>query len=521
VLAVGAEYGSGHDTAEVYDPAANTWTLISTPSGNDFSDSVLETYPNGNVLVNNGGGVNALYNWTTNTWSSGPTASGGNGFGECAWVKLPPPSNGIMSMNGGTNSGQHYSVAQNKWVGDGATPAAMWASNSEIGPGILLPNGKVMMFGGTGNNCQYTPAANDANAGTWTASAVMPGGNGMCDAPCAIEPCGIVLVCTGPAQTYNSPSTFYEYNYVNNSFTQPSQPGIPSGTPPFECEMLVLPDGGILLNDGSAALREYMPSGAPLAAGQPTVQSYLLNSDGSYTLTGTLLNGISEGANYGDDAMSSTNFPIVRLTNSAGNVYYCRTYNWDTTNVMTGSTPQTTQFTLPSGLPSGSYALQVVANGNPSASVNFKTGGTSGSAFFEAEALTVNASSDTVSDIAEAAYSSGQGDILYANAVGDYVTYLVPNVSAGTYTVSVGVKESNLRGIFQLSGSRADQIYYTNIGSPIDEYNSGSGVFTEITVGTWSPTSTNDKLFNFAVTGKNASSSGDYLSVDYIRLTRQ
>src|SRR5262249_14720194 len=41
--------------------------------------------------------------------------------------------------------------------------------------------------------------------------------------------------------------------------------------------------------------------------------------------------------------------------------------------VATGSTPQTTQFTLPAGLPQGVYSLVVIANGIASSPVTFNT----------------------------------------------------------------------------------------------------------------------------------------------------
>jgi len=88
---------------------------------------------------------------------------------------------------------------------------------------------------------------------------------------------------------------------------------------------------------------------------------------------GTLLNGISEGAAYGDDWQMNSNYPIVRLTDAAGNVRYARTYNWSSTSVMTGNTPETTEFRLPPGLAAGTYSLVVVANGNSSVPVSFYT----------------------------------------------------------------------------------------------------------------------------------------------------
>jgi hypothetical protein len=92
------------------------------------------------------------------------------------------------------------------------------------------------------------------------------------------------------------------------------------------------------------------------------ISSITQNVDGSYHLAGTGLNGLSEGSAYGDDWQTATNYPIVRLT-SGGTISYCRTYNWSSTGVATGSVPVTTEFAVPATLPSGAYSLVVVANG--------------------------------------------------------------------------------------------------------------------------------------------------------------
>jgi hypothetical protein len=84
-----------------------------------------------------------------------------------------------------------------------------------------------------------------------------------------------------------------------------------------------------------------------------------------------LFNGNSEGAAYGDDAQMDSNYPLVRLTNGSGNVFYCRTTNWSTIAVMTGATPVTTDFRLPSTLASGPFSLVVIANGFSSDPLSF------------------------------------------------------------------------------------------------------------------------------------------------------
>ncbi len=50
------------------------------------------------------------------------------------------------------------------------------------------------------------------------------------------------------------------------------------------------------------------------------------------------------------------------------------TSNWSSTGVATGSTPVTTDFTLPAWMPLDTYSLTVVANGISSDPVSFAGG---------------------------------------------------------------------------------------------------------------------------------------------------
>ncbi len=75
----------------------------------------------------------------------------------------------------------------------------------------------------------------------------------------------------------------------------------------------------------------------------------------------------------------ATNYPIVELKDECGQSLLRRTFNWSSTGVATGSMPVTTDFTLPAGLPLGTYSLTVIANGIASDPVSF-TGGFTDSA---------------------------------------------------------------------------------------------------------------------------------------------
>jgi hypothetical protein len=108
-----------------------------------------------------------------------------------------------------------------------------------------------------------------------------------------------------------------------------------------------------------------------LPAGKPTIQSLSYNLDGTLHLTGTLFDGLNQGAMYGDDAQQDSNYPLVKLTDGSGNVTYGRTYNWSRTSVMTGNDVVSTDCSFPRDLSPGNYSLHVIANGIASAPLSF------------------------------------------------------------------------------------------------------------------------------------------------------
>jgi hypothetical protein len=377
VFVAGGEYGTGRRHAELFDPLNNVWTKIPDPlPGPAFSDAIGKILPNGNVLVapvSQFGGC-VIYNVPGNSWQTAGSAMNQN---EVCWVKLT--NDCILTIDTGSTNSEHYVPSLNQWVVDGSLPVVIYGYGAELGAGFLLPNGTVFYIGGSTNTAIYTPGPTPSSAGSWVAGPAMVFDTnqlGAVDAPSAMMVNGKILCALGPVGGFNGPSSFYEYDYVANAFTQVNAPGGGStySPAPFVTSMLCLPDGTVLFIGGqnSTSLYIYTPDGTPLAAGQPGIYSITENANGSYHLTGTNLNGISEGAAYGDDEQMDSNYPLVRMTNSiSGNVYYARTFNWNSTSVQTGARVVTAEFTLPQNLPAGSYSLVVVANGNPSAPTNF------------------------------------------------------------------------------------------------------------------------------------------------------
>lgn len=378
VFVAGGEYGGGRKHAELFDPLNNLWTRIPDPlPGPAFSDAIGKILPNGNVLVapvSLFGGC-LIYNVAGNSWQTAGSAHNQN---EVCWVKLPNDT--IITIDTGAQTSEHYAPSANQWIVDGNVPVVIYGYGAELGAGFLLPNGNVFYIGGSTNTAIYTPGPTPTSAGTWVAGPPMVFGTnelGAVDAPAAMMVNGKILCALGPVGGFNGPTSFYEYDYLANAFNAVDAPGGTNAygaSAPYGTSMLCLPDGNVLFIGGqnSQSLYIYTPDGSPLPAGQPGIISISPNPDGSYHLTGTNLNGISEGAAYGDDEQMDSNYPLVRLTNSSsGNVYYARTYNWNCTSVQTGNRVVATEFALPQNLPAGTYSLVAVANGNPSAPMNF------------------------------------------------------------------------------------------------------------------------------------------------------
>jgi hypothetical protein len=377
VFVQGGEYSSDGGftrTGEVYNPVTNTWTNIANFPLSQFGDDPSELLPDGRVLT---GHITTpatyIYNPTTDTWTFAANKLRNDQSDEETWIKLP--DNSILSYDvfasiaTGVNHAQRYVPATNTWVDAGTLPPPLLTSTGvgyELGPAFLLPDGRVWQIGATNHTAFYQPATN-----TWTAGPDLPSGMGADDAPGAPLPNGHVIF-TADHPLFGTPTRMFDFDPTTNTLTDitttlPSAlQSVLSGNPSYPGRMLVLPSGQILFapnSFSSTQLYVYTPDGSANPAWKPTISSITDNGDGSFTLTGTQLNGISEGASYGDDAEMSSNYPLVRLVDSTGNVFYARTFNWSSTGVATGNLVETVKFVAPAGVDVKSATIFVVANG--------------------------------------------------------------------------------------------------------------------------------------------------------------
>jgi hypothetical protein len=182
-------------------------------------------------------------------------------------------------------------------------------------------------------------------------------------------PSGHVLLAADASPTlglFRPPTQLFDFDPVTKTIS-PVAPAMPdpglATNPSFVTRMLILPTGEVLFADGSAQLWIYPPDGAPERSWLPTFSHVKYSGAGVFSVRGARMNGPSAGSGYGDDAESDENYPIVRLTNAAGTVFYARTSNWSNTGVGRAVANETVDFTLKPGMVPGDYSMEVIGAG--------------------------------------------------------------------------------------------------------------------------------------------------------------
>jgi hypothetical protein len=366
--------------AEIYDPAADSWVTIAVPDNPSkwtaIGDAPCCLLPDGTVLL---GSINdqrtAIYDPVANAWSAGPDKH--DASSEETWTLLPDETVLVAECQNHPST-EKYVAAAGTWVPAGSTPPghdlvqSSIGSSNEIGPAILMPDGRVFAIGASGHTALYTmpPIANQP--GTWAPGPDFPsdaGGNlwQAFDAPAVLLPNGSVFCLAGPVQSdgwAGTPCHCFEFD--GTSLTQVADPPNGASTETWQMRMLLLPTGEVLVSNRGPDMQVYQPDGAPDPSWAPQITGApaSVRPGHSYTLQGRQLNGLSQANSYGDDATMATNFPLVRIRHLAtGHVRYCRTHDHSTMGVATGNVVHSTRFDVPADIELGASELCVVANG--------------------------------------------------------------------------------------------------------------------------------------------------------------
>jgi hypothetical protein len=179
--------GSGDDTAELYDPAANRWTATANAMSTPRAVGGIAPLPAGRVLLAGGEDLSGnaiastdIYDPVTNTFTAGPPLNVGRlGFGM---VPLP---NGDVLVAGGLDRGtvpppifagqtEIYDPSHNRWsLTDNVVQPAFELTMARLGNGqVLATGGVVNIFGqATGATEVFTPPSSPAAPGDVSATA--------------------------------------------------------------------------------------------------------------------------------------------------------------------------------------------------------------------------------------------------------------------------------------------------------------------------------------------------------------
>src|SRR3954468_22073884 len=210
VLFVGSEYNQDDyrlpfaptaltNMSAIFDPVANSWTMIPPPPGQDYIGDVPSTIlPDGRFIF---GSKLDKRMWSLDpaslTWTAIASTGKNDNFAEEGFTQLPGGSVLTIDLTT-TPQSEHFVPATNAWVQDGPTPVTLtsptgspggltygpasvqvvggvtygpgptgtYSPPGEIGPAILRPNGTVFATGaaasGAAHTAVYTPGATPA-----------------------------------------------------------------------------------------------------------------------------------------------------------------------------------------------------------------------------------------------------------------------------------------------------------------------------------------------------------------------
>lgn len=372
VYVLGGEYSGPNGSAtwvnsgEMYDPVANSWSPVASFPRPSFGDGQTNLLTSDLILAGDLASTQTfLYDPNTDTWTRTGDKLHGDRSNEETWAMLPDGS--IITADVFVpNRAQRYVPATGKWVDAGNVPVILTGPSFgyEMGPGTLLPDGRYFQAGANNLSAIYNPTTN-----TWTAGPALPVGLGADDSPGAMMPNGHFIYAVD-TPLFGAPTRLFDYNPFANTWTEvtPQQLQGQLNQSAYLSRMLILPNGNMLMTTSNRQLWEYTADSGPDPSWAPVITD-ISHSGNVYTVKGLQLNGLWEGATYGEDAEMSTNYPIAKITDANGVVTYAKTLNWSA-QVATGSKIVSTDFVLPNNIGPGPLKLNIIANGIASQTVN-------------------------------------------------------------------------------------------------------------------------------------------------------
>lgn len=409
--------------SELFNPKTGLWSATDDTFQVPLTDFVTATIgpqvlrPDGTVFVVGGyySGNTAIYNSRTATWSPGPVlpAAGTAPIGEQPVVIIDAPVGAV-----GTYTAKRGAQAVSQGFFDVSGPIVPTVPANADTPVAPLPPGSIALIAtdGFGTNtlnkggnavaagaigCIFYDStgsdfSSNINGSSQVPSLFVPYATGNLflnnidgltgrmtieatettvgfasqQGPGALLRNGNVLFAASKfgVNGGSAPTKFFEFD-GSQLFERSSVPNAEI-FPAAAFNMLVLPTGQIMVTDSlTLDVEIYTPGDASYdQEWAPVIHKApkKVHRGKTYKIEGVRFNGMSQGAMFGNNYQSATNYPLVRITNSeTGHVFYARTHDHSYMGVASDKEVYT-YFDVPANIEVGKCVLEVVANGIPS-----------------------------------------------------------------------------------------------------------------------------------------------------------
>jgi hypothetical protein len=180
----------------IYDPVANAWKEVQPPPGwSTIGGAPSLVLADGTFMLGradeSGTSEQALLDLRTLTWSATGEGKADANFEE-GWTLLPDGTVLTVDINRLTDPprAERYDSGTGIWTSAGTTVVPL-ATEREMGPQVLRPDGTVIVFGALSAGVDHT-AIYDTSSHSWSAGPDLPTIDGqaytMVDAPAAVLP---------------------------------------------------------------------------------------------------------------------------------------------------------------------------------------------------------------------------------------------------------------------------------------------------------------------------------------------
>lgn len=352
-------------SAELFDPTGNSWQSVA-PLNTPRALHTSTLLPSGKVLVaagtNSGGRLKSaeIYDPVANTWTTVGSLQNARMLHSATLLR-----NGKVLVAGGSDAGalsnaDLFDPASGTWQ-----PIAALATARHSHTATLLHSGKVLIAGGASNGALATTfELYDPTTSTWSTSGPLLTPRSSHAATLLAS--GEVLIAGGNDASSIPTISAERYDPMVNAASSAGNLGtarayhgatlLPSGK--------VLIEGGVGTGNGTLLSAEIYDPGLAFVDGRrpviaatntPTTQGTPL------ILTGTKLNGDTEGAGGNSNQASPTDYPLVQMRRLDNDQVL-----WTQPDASSTSWDGSYQTQPLNGLPLGQYVVTAFANAIPS-----------------------------------------------------------------------------------------------------------------------------------------------------------